>query len=102
MLCAHTVRRLKPGTYDAFVAAFRPEDGEMPAGWVRFHALRGRGTDEVITFGFFDGTIEELEASQATGGYEERRAEANAYVDEVVLNGIYDVAESWTLEGAAA
>jgi hypothetical protein len=34
MLCAHTVRRLKPGTFDRFMAAFRPEGDDLPAGWV--------------------------------------------------------------------
>ena len=41
MLCAHTVRRLKPGTFDQFREAFIPTEEEAPAGWVRFHLLRG-------------------------------------------------------------
>lgn len=101
MLCAHTVRRLKPGTFDDFAEAFRPPgDGEPPAGWVRFDMLRGIDDEDiVISFGFFDGTIDELEASQADHGYaERRRAAESAYVDEVLLNGVYDVA----MEMAAA
>ena len=71
MLCAHTVRRLKPGSFDEFAATF-PD--EPPAGWVRFHALRGiDDPDEVVTFGFFDGTLEELERSQEERGYRELR-----------------------------
>lgn len=53
MLCAHTVRRLKPGKYDQVMAAFRPQEDELPAGWTRFHALRGLADEnEVVTFGF--------------------------------------------------
>ena len=68
MLCAHTVRRLKPGTFDQFSEAFIPTEEDAPAGWVRFHLLRGLADpNEVVTFGFFDGTLEELEASQTAG-----------------------------------
>ncbi|MBJ7520189.1 MAG: hypothetical protein JHC84_10875 [Solirubrobacteraceae bacterium] len=94
MLCAHTVRRLKPGTFDDFAEAFRPPGDDPPAGWVRFDMLRGlEDPDVVISFGFFDGTVDELEASQVEHGYaERRRAAEDAYVEEVVLNGIYEVA----------
>jgi len=35
------------------------------SGWVRFFALQGQGDpDTVVTFGFFDGTREEMEGSQ--------------------------------------
>jgi hypothetical protein len=104
MLCAHTVRRLKPGTFDQFAEAFRPGDGETPpAGWVRFVMLRPTGGgDEVVTFGFFDGTLDELNASQDDHGYAERRAAASGYVDEVVANGIYDVVVDLNAERASA
>src|SRR5688572_20646672 len=58
MLCAHTVRRLKPGTFDEFAERFGPEEADAPAGWVRFHMLRSLADEnEVVTFGFFDGTL---------------------------------------------
>jgi hypothetical protein len=93
MLCAHTVRRLKPGTFDAFVATFTPGEGEIPpSGWVRFVALRPRGADDhVITFGFFDGTFEELEASQVDHDYAGRVQAVAPFVEEVLVNGVYDV-----------
>jgi len=95
MLCAHTVRRLKPGTYDQFRDAFMPSAEDAPAGWVRFHMLRGLANpDEVVTFGFFDGTLEELEGSQDASDFEERRAAIGELVEEVVINGVYDVAVS--------
>jgi hypothetical protein len=102
MLCAHTVRRLKPGAFGDFMEAFRPPEEDLPAGWVRFHALRGLSDEnEVVTFGFFDGSLEELERSQAEGDYQSRRDAIEPYVEAVVANGIYDVSVSWTLEDAA-
>ena len=95
MLCAHTVRRLKPGAFDDFIAAFMPGDTAPPAGWVRFHALRRLDdADEVITFGFFDGTLEELERSQDESDFDERRAAVAPLVEQVVANGVYEVADS--------
>ena len=95
MLCAHTVRRLKPGTFDEFSAAFMPSADEFPAGWVRFHMLRGiANPDEVVTFGFFDGTLEELEAGQAESDFEERRDAIGQYVEAVVANGVYEITQS--------
>jgi hypothetical protein len=98
MLCALTVRKLKPGTVDDFLKAFIPQDVEPPAGWKSFHAVRGVADEnEVITFGFFDGTLEELRASQGQevegGGYEERLAAIEEYVDSVGTDGIFEVVE---------
>ncbi|HWI72098.1 MAG TPA: hypothetical protein VNT55_09095 [Baekduia sp.] len=102
MLCAHTVRRLKPGTFDEFAAAFRPPEGELPpAGWVRFVMLRPRGgEDAVVTFGFFDGTFEELEASQVDHGYADRVAAAAPFVEEVLVNGVYEIVMDLNSEAA--
>jgi hypothetical protein len=103
MLCAHTVRRLKPGTFDQFLAAFRPDGEELPRGWLRFHALRGlENENEIVTFGFFDGTLDELERSQRDGDYQSRRDAIEPYVESVVANGIYEVAVSWEAEGVPA
>ena len=101
MLCAHTVRRLKPGTLDQFEEAFRPDDEDLPAGWIRFHLLKGLADEnQIVTFGFFDGTLEDLERSQSDGDYESRRTAIEPYVDEVIANGVYEVEVSWIPEGA--
>jgi hypothetical protein len=103
MLCAHTIRRIKPGTYDEVKAAFMLQEGNVPPGWVRFHALRSLADEnEVITFGFFDGTLEELERSQDEADYYDRRQAIEPYVEEVVANGIYEVVESLTPARATA
>jgi heme-degrading monooxygenase HmoA len=95
MICAHTVRKVKPGQAKAFIEAFTPSAEQVPAdsGWVRFFALQGQGDpDTVVTFGFFDGTREELEASQAKQGFEEHRRQAEeGLVDQVISNDLYDV-----------
>lgn len=102
MLCAHTVRRLKPGTFDRFAEAFMPRDEEAPPGWVRFHMLRGLADEnEVVTFGFFDGTLEELERSQDEADYQSRRDAIDPLVDAVVTNGVYEIVETRTIESAA-
>jgi heme-degrading monooxygenase HmoA len=95
MICAHTVRKVKPGQADAFIAEFSPsgDGGAPPAGWVRFFALKGQGDpDTVVTFGFFDGSRDEMETSQGDHGYAERRRNAEEqYVDSVISNDVYDV-----------
>jgi hypothetical protein len=93
MICAHTVRKVKPGQAQAFIDEFRPpEDAQMDR-WVRFFALQGQGDpDTVVTFGFFEGTRDEMESQQADMGYAERRRNAEEqYVDQVISNDVYDV-----------
>ena len=103
MLCAHTVRRLKPGTYDEFKEKFGPDPGNRPEGWVAFTMLRRLANpDEVITFGYFDGTLEELERNQSEQGYEDVRSSIDPLVDAVIANGVYEIVASLTTEGASA
>jgi len=68
MLCALTVRELKPGTIEQFKETFVPDDEmQAPPGWKHFYALQNVDDEnEVITFGFFDGTLEELRAASGT------------------------------------
>ena len=103
MLCAHTVRRLRPGTFDQFRAAFMPHADDAPAGWVRFHMLRGLSDrDEVVTFGFFEGTLEELERSQDAADYGSRRDAIDPLVETVIANGVYEIVESLVVAGEAS
>ncbi len=75
----------------------------VPPGWIRFHLLRGLADEnEIVTFGFFNATLEELERSQADGDYEGRRATIEPYVDAVIANGVYEVEVSWVPERAPA
>ena len=95
MLCALTVRKLKPGAMEDFKAAFVPsEEMEPPPGWKRFYAVRNVAEEnEVITFGFFDGTLEQMRANQADNEYDERRAAAEEFVESVGTDGVFEVVE---------
>jgi heme-degrading monooxygenase HmoA len=98
MLCALTVRQLKPGTFDRFADEFGPRQSEgPPRGWIRFDMIRDLADENrVVTFGFFDGTLEDLERSQAEGGYEDRRAAVEELVEEVPVNGVFEVVREMT------
>jgi hypothetical protein len=98
MICALTVRTLKPGTFDDFRVAFmglaNPDD--IPDGWVRFDMIRGiENPDEVICFGFFDGTLEELR-SRGQDGYSEQMAAIAPYVASIGTDGLYDIVEDYS------
>lgn len=101
MFCALTVRKLKPGSMEDFKRAFIPDDEmEAPPGWKRFYALRNvNDENEVITFGLFDGTLEELRASQQDSGeYDRRRAAADEFVESVGADGVFEVIEERSME----
>ena len=98
MLCALTVRQLKDGTFDQFAEAFTPSESDgPPSGWVRFNMLRDtKDENRVVSFGFFDGTLDELEGSQDEHGYEDRRSAADEFVEDVIVNGVFEVAREMT------
>jgi heme-degrading monooxygenase HmoA len=99
MLVALTVRKLKPGSEDDFRKAFTPKDEEFPPGWKRFYAIRNLSDEnEVVTFGFFDGTLEEMRASMSEGDYDERRAAADEFVESVGADGVYEILEERSME----
>ena len=47
--------------------------------------------DRVVTFGFFDGALEDLQRSQVEHGYDERRAAAGEFVEDVLVDGVFEV-----------
>jgi len=87
-----TGRKLKPGSYDDWRTAWQPE--EMPPG-VKAYILRKVGDpDEVIAFGFFDGTREELEALRPDSASEDaRQARMAPHVESQFAEGLYEVVE---------
>lgn len=101
MLCALTVRKLKPGMMEQFKEAFIPGgDMQAPPGWKRFYAISNVADEnEVVTFGFFDGTLDELRASQQDNGeYDKRRAAADEFVESVGADGVFEVVEERSME----
>jgi hypothetical protein len=103
MLCAHTVRRLKPGTFEQFKEGFSPPEEATQQGWVRFHMLRNiNDENEVVTFGFFDGTLDELNESQSQHQYKALIDDVAPLIESVVSNGVYEIVDSRSTEGATA
>jgi len=98
MICALTVRKLKPGTFDQFREAFMGEMEETPPeGFVRFNMLRNaEDPDEVITFGFFEGSVEQLRDVAAKEGYEEQLEQITPFVESVGADGLYEIVEDRT------
>lgn len=98
MICALTVRKLKPGTFDQFREAFvEGMEDSPPEGFVRFNMLRNaEDPDEVISFGFFDGTPEQLRETAAKEGYEEQLERIAPYVESVGADGLYEIVEERT------
>lgn len=101
MLCALTVRKLKPGSMEDFKKAFVPSpEVEAPPGWKRFYAIRNVADEnEIVTFGFFDGTLEELRAGQQSStDYDQRRAASDEFVESVGADGVFEVVEERSME----
>lgn len=98
MICALTVRKLKPGTFEEFRKAFlRPmQAGNPPEGFVRFNMLRStENPDEVICFGFFDGAPEELRAKADEFGYGQQQEAIAPFVESVGTDGFFDIVEDY-------
>jgi hypothetical protein len=103
MLCALTVRTLKPGTFqqfhDAFMQDVHAED--PPPGLVRFNMVRNvESPDEVICFGLFEGTLEDLRALNRDGRRDAQLDAIAPFVASTGVDGIFEVVED--LQAATA
>jgi hypothetical protein len=95
MICTLTARRLKPGSYDAFRSAWGGD--EDPPGGGRWNPIyHCRDVDDenvVVSFGFFDGSLDELRAAQEQAGRSEQVASVDEHVEQVLLDGAFEVVE---------
>jgi hypothetical protein len=97
MLCALTVRRLKPGSFESFREAFMRglDPGAPPDRWVRFDMVRGTADpDEVVCFGFFDGTLADLREQRdeaAEHDYDSQQAAIADFVLSTPVDGVFEV-----------
>jgi hypothetical protein len=92
MICTLTARRLAPDSYEAFRSAWDP--GATPTGWTRiYHCRHVSDPDVIISFGLFDGTLEELREAQQRLGRSEQVDRIRSHVQEVLLDGSYEVIE---------
>jgi hypothetical protein len=95
MICTFTARRLEPGAYDAFRAAWDPSSaGEALRGWTHiYHARDVDDPDVVISFGLFDGSLDELRDAQEQLGRRSQVDSIDPHVRDVLLDGSYEVVE---------
>jgi hypothetical protein len=96
MICTLTARRLKPGAYDAFRAAWDPSEAppEVIGRWKRIYHVRDvKDENVVISFGLFDGSLAELRDLQGLAGRTDQVARVDPVVEEVLLDGAYEVVE---------
>jgi len=94
MLCALSVRKLKPGAYDDFRRAWEPD--EFPSTLQRaYHVRDVSDPDLVISFGFLDGEASDLDTirQEIAGGEPDRQSAMAPYVDELIVDGLYEVVE---------
>jgi hypothetical protein len=90
MLYAMTARRLKPGAYEDYLAAWLL-DGPPP-GWTGIRTVRSvEDEQEIVSFGLFDGSLAELRRSQAQFDYAAQRARVDELVERTHADGIYEV-----------
>ncbi len=97
MIVMFTARRLKPGAWEQFRAAWDPGTAPPPGFQRAYHARNIRDEDEVISFGLFDMTIEDYrrwrEEDDAT---ETGRVDAMAaFVENEHVSGVYEVVEEY-------
>jgi heme-degrading monooxygenase HmoA len=97
MIVMFSARRLKPGAWDQFRAAWDPGEAAPPGFQRAYHARNIRDEDEVISFGMFDMTIEDYhrwrEAADAT---ENRRVDRiSAFVEHESAAGVYEVIDTY-------
>jgi heme-degrading monooxygenase HmoA len=98
MICALTVRKLKPGTFDQFREAFMGhEDSENPPpGFVRFNMIRNtEDPEEVICFGVFDGSVDELRQVASEQDYSGQLEAIAPFVESVGADGLYEIVEEY-------
>lgn len=98
MICALSVRRLKPGSYQAFREAWEPE--KWPEGALRAYHVRSMEDENVVaSFGLFSGTAEELRASLDEATEAGRQARIAEHVESTSVDGLFEVLDEVTPQG---
>lgn len=98
MIVMFSARRLKPGAWDEFRAAWEPE-GDMPPGFQRaYHARNIRDEDEIVSFGLFDMTIDDYHRWRGEADAEENKRvdHLSAFVENDHVSGVYEVIDEVT------
>ena len=98
MICTLTARRLNPGAYDEFRAAWDATyaiHDELGRWSHIYHARDLTDPAIIVSLGFFDGTADELRAAQASmsGSISDL---ITTHVAATVLDGSYEVVDELT------
>ena len=96
MIVMLSARRLKPGAWDQFRAAWDPGDARPP-GFVRaYHARNIRDEDEIVSFGLFEMTEAQYREWRAEEDAEEmqRVDRLSAFVENEYVAGVYKVIDT--------
>jgi len=106
MICAITARRIQSGKTDEFLDKFRGGADQMPAEIRdRFKAVYAckdvTDPDTILTFGLFDGTLDELRGIQSTDTRDEQLEGISPLVEEVLFDGSFEVLTDYVSAGAA-
>ena len=102
MFIALTTRRLKPGEWEGFRAAWEPKGEEYPPGFVRaVHARNVNDPDEIVSFGMFEASREDLVAwRERNDDAERRRHESMArHVESMGTDAWFEVIDEVTPDG---
>lgn len=96
MICTLTARRLKPNSYDDFRAAWDPGDAaeEVIGRWKNVYHCRDVDDENVVlSFGFFDGNLDELREVQQEFGRDRQVDSVEPFVEEILFDGSFEVVE---------
>jgi heme-degrading monooxygenase HmoA len=95
MIVMFTARRLKPGAWDQFRAAWDPGDSMPPGFKHAYHARNIRDEDEVISFGLFDMSEEDYRRwrEEDDAGEMQRVDRLSAFVQNEYVSGVYEVVD---------
>ncbi len=95
MLCALSVRRLKPGAYEEFRRAWEPE--QFPEGFTKAYHLRNLNDEnQIVSFGLYDGTLEDLRRIRDEQKEEERQGRMAQFVESTDLDAMFEVVDEVT------
>jgi hypothetical protein len=105
MICAMTARRIADGQTDEFLDAFLGDAEEMPPEIrERFKTvLACRKVDDpevILTFGMFDGTLDELRSLQSTADRAGQLNKIEPFVQEQLFDGSFEVLRDYIAEAS--
>ena len=95
MLCFLSVRKLKPGSYEAFRQAWEPESGPPPEIVRVYHVRSVNDPNVVISFGLANMTPSDMDGfrERLAGEEDDRQRRMQEHVDELIVDDVFEVVE---------